>query len=104
MCMCIYIYIYTYINEAWTETLPQRRAGPLQVSRVTDSKWGSCAYGIAHGRQSRGGRLRGCPRSRVSRMISAGNQKRPFVGVSQGTVLGFGDGFGAIVRGTVAKS
>ena len=28
---------------------------------------------------------------------------RPFVGVSQGTVLGFGDGFGAILRGTVAK-
>ena len=30
--------------------------------------------------------------------------KRPFVGVSQGTVLGFGDGFGAILRGTVSKS
>jgi len=31
------------------------------------------------------------------------DHKRPFVGVSQGTVLGFGDGFGAILRGTVAK-
>ena len=29
--------------------------------------------------------------------------KRPFVGVSQGSVLGFGDGFAAILRGTVAK-
>jgi len=29
--------------------------------------------------------------------------KRPFVGVFQVTVLGFGDGFGAILRGTVAK-
>ena len=30
--------------------------------------------------------------------------KRPYVGVSQGTVLGFGDGFGAILWETVAKS
>ena len=30
--------------------------------------------------------------------------KRPYVGVSQGTVLGFGDGFGAILWRTVAKS
>ena len=29
--------------------------------------------------------------------------KRPYVGISQGTVLGIGDGFGAILRGTVAK-
>ena len=32
------------------------------------------------------------------------SHKRPFVGLSQGTVLGFGDAFGAILRGTVAKS
>ena len=31
------------------------------------------------------------------------NHKRPFVGLSQGTVLGFGDGLGAILRGKVAK-
>ena len=30
--------------------------------------------------------------------------KRPYVGVSQGTVLGFGDGFGAILWETVANS
>ena len=33
-----------------------------------------------------------------------GDHKRPYVGVSQGTVLGFGDGFGAILWETVAKS
>ena len=33
-----------------------------------------------------------------------GGHKRPFVGVSQGTVLGFGDGFGAILWENVAKS
>ena len=36
--------------------------------------------------------------------IEAGLHKRPYVGVSQGTVLGFGDGFGAILWETVAKS
>ena len=30
--------------------------------------------------------------------------KRPYVGVSQGTVLGFGDGFGAILWVTFDKS
>ena len=30
--------------------------------------------------------------------------KRPYVGVSQGTVLGFGDGFGAILWEIVTKS
>jgi hypothetical protein len=32
------------------------------------------------------------------------SHKRPYVGVSQGTVFGFGDGFGAILWETVAKS
>jgi len=41
--------------------------------------------------QNRGARSSGSP------------HKRPFVGVSQGTILGVGDGFGAILRGTVAK-
>ena len=32
------------------------------------------------------------------------SHKRPFVGLSLGTVLEFGDGFGVILRGTVAES
>ena len=41
-------------------------------------------------------------RTRVQRLELI--HKRPYVGVSQGTVLGFGDGFGAILWETVAKS
>ena len=38
------------------------------------------------------------------RRLSVRTHKRPFVGVSQGTLLGFGDGFGAILWDTVAES
>jgi hypothetical protein len=40
----------------------------------------------------------------IFRCVQFGTHKRPYVGVSQGTVLGFGDGFGAILWQTVAKS
>ena len=48
-----------------------------------------------------------CPAPPVCASPSAFGEpvhKRPYVGVSQGTVLGFGDGFGAILWETVAKS
>ena len=42
--------------------------------------------------------------NKLCRVKTLAIHKRPYVGVSQGTVLGFGHGFGAVLWETVAKS